>query len=262
MWSYRHKDFAVHQIPALQDNYIYLIEAYNSDVLIAIDPAEAGPVKAACETLQKKLTHIFNTHHHWDHTGGNLELKQHYCCQIVGAACDAERIPGIDIGISEASPPELEGLVIQVLDVPGHTSGHIAYVFWDALFCGDTLFGAGCGRIFEGTAEEMWKSLDKISRLAKQTRVYCAHEYTLANLSFAREVDAGNPDLEERMRADKKTRFQKKPTIPSTIGLEKNTNPFLRPLNSGFCNSYAQKERISSDPLTVFAHLRARKDQR
>lgn len=262
MWSYRHKDFTVHQLTALQDNYIYLIEAHNSGVLIAVDPAETEPVQAACEQLQKSLTHIFNTHHHWDHTGGNLELKRHYNCQVVGAAVDAERIPGIDIRISEASPPEIEGLVIQVLDVPGHTSGHIAFVFWDALFCGDTLFGAGCGRIFEGTPEQMWTSLEKISRLAKQTRVYCAHEYTLANLNFARQVDAGNPELETRMRMDKKARIQKKPTIPSTIGLEKNTNPFLRPLNPGFCNSYASKERIASDPLTVFTHLRASKDHR
>lgn len=262
MWSYQHKDFTVHQLAALQDNYIYLIEAHNSNVLIAVDPAEAVPVQTACESLNKELTHIFNTHHHWDHTGGNLELKERYGCQVVGAAVDAERIPGIDIHVSEASPPEIEGLVVQVLDVPGHTSGHVAYVFWDALFCGDTLFGAGCGRIFEGTPDQMWNSLEKISRLAKQTRVYCAHEYTLANLNFARTVDAGNPDLDARMRLDKKARIQKKPTIPSTIGMERNTNPFLRPLNPGFCSRYAQEERIGSDPVTVFAHLRSRKDRR
>ena len=262
MWSYRHKDFTVHQLTALQDNYIYLIEAHNSDTLIAIDPAEEAPVQAACEGLGKGLTHILNTHHHWDHTGGNLALKTRYGCLIVGGVGDAERIPGIDLQVSESSPPQIEGLVVQVLDVPGHTSGHIAYVFWDALFCGDTLFGAGCGRIFEGTPEQMWSSLEKISRLAKQTRVYCAHEYTLANLNFARQVDAGNTHLDTRMRQDKKARIQKKPTIPSTIGLERNTNPFLRPLDAGFCNRYAQEARISSDPVTVFAHLRNRKDRR
>ena len=261
MWSYNHKDFTVHQLTALQDNYIYLIEAHNCDTFIAIDPSEAAPVQAACEQLGKRLTHILNTHHHWDHTGGNLALKEQYGCLVVGGAADAERIPGIDLQISEASPPEIEGLVVQILDVPGHTSGHIAYVFWDALFCGDTLFGAGCGRIFEGTPEQMWNSLEKISRLAKQTRVYCAHEYTLANLNFARQVDAGNTDLEARMRQDKKARIQKKPTIPSTIGLEKNTNPFLRPLDTGFCSRYAQIERISSNPVAVFAHLRDRKDR-
>ena len=262
MWSYPHKDFTVHQLTALQDNYIYLIEAHNSNVLIAVDPAEAVPVQTACKSLGKELTHILNTHHHWDHTGGNLELKQHFGCLVVGAAADAERIPGIGLPISEASPPAIEGLVIQVLDVPGHTSGHVAYVFWDALFSGDTLFGAGCGRIFEGTPEQMWNSLEKISRLAKQTRVYCAHEYTLANLNFAREVDADNPELDARMRQDKKARIQKKPTIPSTIGMERNTNPFLRPLDAAFRARYAQQERISSDPVTVFAHLRSRKDNR
>ena len=262
MWSYRHKDFSVHQLTALQDNYIYLIEAYNSDVLIAVDPAEAAPVQTACEQLGKRLTHILNTHHHWDHTGGNLELKERYGCLILGGKADADRIPGIDAPVSEAEPPEIEGLVVQVIDVPGHTSGHIAYVFWDALFCGDTLFGAGCGRIFEGTPEQMWRSLEKLSRLAKQTRVYCAHEYTLANLNFAREVDAGNPDLDGRMRADKKSRIQKKPTIPSTIGLERLTNPFLRPLDPGFCSRYSQQQRIASDPVAVFTHLRERKDRR
>lgn len=217
MWSYRHKDFSVHQIAALQDNYIYLIEAHNSEALIAVDPTEAAPVQAACEQLQKRLTHVFNTHHHRDHTDGNLALKDQYSCLVVGAAIDAERIPGIDIPASESSPPEIEGLVVQVLDVPGHTSGHIAFVIWDALFCGDTLFGAGCGRIFEGTPEQMWTSLEKISRLAGQTRVYCAHEYTLANLNFARLVDAGNRELETRTRLDKKHACRKnRPFLPQS----------------------------------------------
>ena len=261
MWSYQHLDFTVHQLPALKDNYIYLIEAHKSDAFIAVDPAQAEPVISACKQLQKRLTHIFNTHHHWDHTDGNLELKKQYDCQVVGPVGDAERIPGIDVTVSKASPPVVDGLEIQILDVPGHTSGHIAYVLWDALFCGDALFGAGCGRIFEGTPKQMWESLDKISQLAKQTRVYCAHEYTLANLRFARLVDTGNQALADRTRADKKARIQKKPTIPSSIGLERDTNPFLRPLNAKFCSSYAGRENIDSNPATVFAHLRNRKDQ-
>jgi hydroxyacylglutathione hydrolase len=254
-------DFTVHQLPVLKDNYIYLIEAHKSNVLIAVDPALAEPVISVCKQLQKGLTHIFNTHHHWDHTDGNLELKKQYDCQVVGPAGDAGRIPGIDITVSKSSPPVVDGLEVQILDVPGHTSGHIAYVLWDALFCGDTLFGAGCGRIFEGTPKQMWESLSEISRLAKQTRVYCAHEYTLANLRFARLVDVGNLSLADRARADKKARIQKKPTIPSSIGLERDTNPFLRPLNADFCHSYACRENIDPNPATVFAHLRSRKDQ-
>jgi len=261
MWSYQHLDFTVHQIPALKDNYIYLIEANKSDVLIAVDPAQAEPVFSACGQLQKGLTHIFNTHHHWDHTDGNLELKKQYGCQIVGPAGEAERIPGIDVAVSKASPPVVNGLEVQIIDTPGHTSGHIAYVLWDALFCGDTLFGAGCGRIFEGTAQQMWNSLSEISRLAKQTRVYCAHEYTVANLRFARQVDAGNKALAARSRTDKKVRIQKKPTIPSSIGMERETNPFFWPLNNEFCSLYASRENIAPDPVTVFTHLRSRKDQ-
>lgn len=261
MWSYQHLDFTVHQLPALKDNYIYLIEANKSNVLIAIDPAQAEPVIQACEQLQKPLTHVFNTHHHWDHTDGNLELKKQFGCQIAGPAGEAERIPGIDVAASKASPPVIDGLEVQIIDTPGHTSGHIAYVLWDALFCGDTLFGAGCGRIFEGTAQQMWDSVVEISRLAKQTKVYCAHEYTVANLRFARQVDPDNKALASRSLKDKKVRIQKKPTIPSSIGLERDTNPFLRPLNTEFCSRYASRENISSNPLTVFTHLRNRKDQ-
>ncbi len=260
MWSYRHKDFTVHQLAAFADNYIYLIEAHNSDALVAVDPAQAEPVISACEVLGKPLTHIFNTHHHWDHTDGNLELKRQSGCRIVGAACDAQRIPGIDIAVSGACPPAIDGLEVQILDAPGHTSGHIAYVLWDALFCGDVLFGAGCGRIFEGSPEQMWASLKHIARLARQTRVYCAHEYTLANLRFARQVDADNQTLAERTRADKKARIRKRPTIPSTIGMERDTNPFLRPLNADFCKNYASREGINPDPVAVFTHLRKRKD--
>ena len=128
MWSYRHLDFTVHQLPALKDNYIYLIEAHKSDVLIAVDPTLAEPVISACKQLQKGLTHIFNTHHHWDHTDGNLELKKQYGCRIVGPVNEADRIPGIDIAASKASPPVVDGLEVQIIDAPGHTSNHITYV--------------------------------------------------------------------------------------------------------------------------------------
>jgi len=260
MWSYQHAGFTVHQLPALRDNYIYLIESRTSETLIAVDPAEAVSVRKACKQLGKPLTHVFNTHHHWDHTDGNLSLKKDFACQIVGASQDAARIPGIDIRVSEMSPPSIPGLKIAVLDVPGHTSGHIAYVIDDALLCGDTLFGAGCGRLFEGSPAQMWHSLKKLAALDGSIKVYCAHEYTLANLKFAKTVDADNPALIERIASDTQRREHILPTIPSSIGMETATNPFLRPLDANFCQRYAATQRISTDTLAVFTDIRSRKD--
>ncbi|GAV20598.1 hydroxyacylglutathione hydrolase [Mariprofundus micogutta] len=260
MWSYRHQNFTVHQLPALRDNYIYLIESHTTNILIAVDPAVAVSVRNACKKLNKKLSHIINTHHHWDHTDGNLELKSDFGCQIIGFEGDAPRIPGIDIKTSEAFSPDIPELNITVLEVPGHTSGHIAYLIDDALFCGDTLFGAGCGRLFEGTASQMWQSLNKFSALPDQTRVYCAHEYTLANLEFARHIDADNKQLERRIELDKLKRNANEPTIPSTVGLEKLTNPFLRPSHQNFCSSYATQNNIENDAVAVFTDIRLKKD--
>jgi len=260
MWSYQHTGFIVHQLPALRDNYIYLIESHTSNALIAVDPAEAISVRKACKQLGKPLTHVFNTHHHWDHTDGNLSLKRDFGCLIVGFTHDAERIPGIDITVSELLPPTIQGLNISLLEVPGHTNGHIAYVIDDALFCGDTLFGAGCGRLFEGTPGQMWSSLNKLAALDGETKVYCAHEYTLANLKFAKALDADNPAVFERIVEDKNSRRAQLPTIPSSIGKEIATNPFLRPLDAIFCQRYAAANHISTDSLSVFTDIRRRKD--
>ncbi|PIP02145.1 MAG: hydroxyacylglutathione hydrolase [Zetaproteobacteria bacterium CG_4_9_14_3_um_filter_54_145] len=260
MLSYNHSNFTVHQLPALKDNYIYLIEAHASDAMIAIDPAQAVSVRRACRQLGKPLTHILNTHHHWDHTDGNVPLKNDFGCLVIGAAHDAARIPAIDIRVSETSPPLIEGLDIRVIDVTGHTRGHIAYLLDDALFCGDTLFGAGCGRLFEGTHAQMWHSLQQLALLDGATRVYCAHEYTLANLDFAMFVDPHNGALQDRMQQDKAKRQRELPTIPSTIGTEKATNPFLRPLDSSFVTAYAASKGIDADALSVFTHIRQQKD--
>jgi hydroxyacylglutathione hydrolase len=150
MWSYRHDGFTVHQLPALNDNYIYLVVSQDDHdkegAVAVVDPAEAAPVEEACTGLDLTPTHVLNTHHHWDHTGANLALKQRYGCLIVGARHDAERIPGIDTMVDEESGFMLGNLPVEILNVPGHTLGHIAYVIGDALFCGDTLFGGGCGR--------------------------------------------------------------------------------------------------------------------
>jgi len=260
MLSYNHDNFTVHQLPALRDNYIYLIEAHASQALIAVDPAEAVTVRSACQVLGKPLTHIFNTHHHWDHTDGNNILKKAFGCRIIGAERDAGRIPGIDIKVSETNPPQIDGLDIRILDVAGHTLGHIAYLLDNALFCGDTLFGAGCGRLFEGTPAQMWHSLQKIAGLDGTTGVYCAHEYTLANLHFAVAVDPHNSALLERLLLDRGKREQGLPTIPSSIAIEKATNPFLRPLDRVFVTAYATDKEIPADALAVFTHIRKEKD--
>ncbi|MDQ7010364.1 MAG: hydroxyacylglutathione hydrolase, partial [Mariprofundaceae bacterium] len=198
---------------------------------------------------------------HWDHTGANLELKSRYGCTIIGAASDAARIPGIDMQADEDTAVQLDGLTADVLSVPGHTRGHIAFVMTGALFCGDTLFAGGCGRLFEGTPEQMWQSLQKLAALPGNTKVYCAHEYTLPNLRFARSVDPDNAALETRIHRDTQTRMEQKPTVPSDIVEERTTNPFLRPLDRDFCASYAKQHAIDPDPVRVFAHLRAGKDR-
>ncbi len=261
MWKYQHQDFTVHQLPALNDNYIYLVEDHNSDALAVVDPADASPVDKACRVLGKPLTHILNTHHHWDHTDGNKQLKERFNCEVIGAAIDAIRIPQIDLEVDEKSNLKIGSLEISILSVPGHTHGHIAYLIDDALFCGDTLFGGGCGRLFEGTPEQMWNSLTKLARLPDNTQLYCAHEYTLANLRFAKHVDRNNSELDARISTDTRKRMHRLPTIPSSIGVEKNTNPFLRPLDDDFCHQYAAAQGINSDPLTVFTYLRASKDR-
>ena len=261
MWSYEHQNFSVHQLPALNDNYIYLIEDHNSDMVAAVDPADAAPVVQACNQLDKTLTHILNTHHHWDHTDGNKPLKSRFGTTVIGAEIDAARIPEIDIGVAEATPLSLGNLKVEVIFVPGHTTGHIAYLIDDALFCGDTLFGGGCGRLFEGSPEQMWNSLSKLASLPDDTRVYCAHEYTLTNLRFAKSVDPANKALLARISGDTQSRMKQLPTIPSTIGMEKLTNPFLRPLNPDFCLQYAEKQGLSNNPIDVFADLRRSKDK-
>lgn len=260
MWIYKHAGFTVYQLPALKDNYIYLISVHEDDTVAVVDPAVLAPVQSACTELNISPTHVLNTHHHWDHTGANLELKQKYDCKIVGAAHDASRIPGIDIMVNEDSQLSLGPVHVRVLNVPGHTVGHIAYVIGDALFCGDTLFGGGCGRLFEGTPNQMWDSLQKLARLSPSTKVYCAHEYTLSNLRFARIVDSNNPELANRISRDTRTRMDNRPTVPSSIEDELATNPFLRALSPEFCGTYAKAYDSASDGLSVFTAIRKQKD--
>lgn len=215
------------QITALNDNYIYLLHGGGETAVI--DPSLAVPVLEILEREGWQLDYILNTHHHNDHTGGNLELKTATGAKIVGYAGDAHRIPGIDAKLNDGDIFKVCGLDSRVMFIPGHTLGHIAYYFAGAasLFCGDTLFCMGCGRLFEGTFEQMFTSLAKIKALPLDTKIYCAHEYTESNGRFALTITPENQDLKARMQEVLNLRNAGKSTVPSTLDIELKTNPFL-----------------------------------
>jgi hydroxyacylglutathione hydrolase len=247
-------------IPCLSDNYGYLLHDAQSGCTATIDTPEVGPIERALAEKGWRLTHILNTHHHQDHAGGNLELKERWGCTIVGPWADADRIPGIDVRVGDGDRVMLGSVEAHVFDVPGHTRGHIAYWFESerVVFVGDTLFALGCGRLFEGTPEQMWASLSKLRALPDDTRVYCAHEYTQSNARFALTVEPANAALERRAREIDALRARGEPTVPSTIGLEKATNPFLRPESPDLQRTLGL---VGRDPVTVFAETRRRKDR-
>jgi hydroxyacylglutathione hydrolase len=217
-------------LPILGDNYCYLLREPEAGVSAVVDPGTDGPVAKRLEALGRGLDWILITHHHADHTGGNVALKERFGCRIAGPAAEAEKVPGIDLELAEGDRFTLGAETAAIIATPGHTQGHISYHFPDsqALFCGDTLFALGCGRLFEGDAATMFKSLGKLMALDDATRVYCGHEYTASNARFALTVDGGNPDLVARAREIDALRAANRPTIPSTIGLERATNPFVR----------------------------------
>jgi hydroxyacylglutathione hydrolase len=249
----------IRRIPALTDNYLWLVREPKSGLVAVVDPAEAKPVNAALATLRWTLTHILNTHHHKDHTGGNLALKAQWNALVVGPAADAERIPGIDVQVGDGETYILGEESAEVFDVPGHTRGHIAYWFpdSDALFCGDTLFALGCGRLFEGTPAQMWASLSKFDVMPDETLVFCAHEYTQSNARFALTLDGGNAALIARAQAVDAARAKGEATVPSTLGEERATNPFLRADDPALAKNVGLDAR---DPVAVFAEIRQRKD--
>jgi len=246
-------------LPALNDNYIYLVHDPVSGETAAIDPAAVAPVLAMLKRHNGSLTYILNTHHHNDHVGGNLELKQKTGCKIIAGFSDRHRIPGIDNPVREHDTLSLGKHPIQVIDTPGHTSGHIVYHFTndDLLFCGDTLFVMGCGRLFEGSAGQLWHSLQKLKSLPAATRIYCAHEYTQANGRFALSVEPGNQALQQRMAIVNQQRSKHEPTVPSTIAQELATNPFFREDSPALQASIGMTDR---KPVEVFTQLRKLKD--
>ena len=243
-------------VPCLADNYAYLVWD-GSGLCAVVDPSEPDPVRRALAERGLKLTHILNTHHHLDHCGGNLALKEEFGAQVVGPGKDRERIPGIDIGVDESAPWKFGSQSVKVLEIPAHTKAHIAFVFDGFAFTGDTLFAMGCGRLFEGTPAMMWSSLSKLMTLADETKIYCGHEYTLSNGKFALTLEPGNAELHSRMKDVEALRAKGEPTIPSTMALEKKTNPFLRP---GSAEIRATLGMQDADDVAVFAEIRKRKD--
>lgn len=247
------------QLPVLADNYIYLLHEPVSGKTAVVDPAIAEPVITALNEQGWQLDYIFNTHHHNDHIGANLQLKQQTNCKIIGAETDQHRIPGIDITVNDNDKIQLGNQIIQVISTPGHTSGHIIYYCPEskALFCGDTLFSLGCGRLFEGSAEQMWQSLQRIKQLPTDTKIYCAHEYTLSNSKFALSVDPSNTDLNRRTTEVEKLRATNTSTLPSTLSQELATNPFLRTNSISIRNELNISE---NDEIRIFTELRKLKD--
>ncbi|MBE9187489.1 hydroxyacylglutathione hydrolase [Microcoleus sp. LEGE 07076] len=254
----------VYRIPVLSDNYIFLLHDPNRHTAAVVDPARAEPVLQQVRSLGAELTAIFNTHHHSDHVGGNQQLIDRFReIKVYGGALDRGRIPGQQVFLEAGSRVDFADRTAEIFFVPGHTKAHIAYYFpannpgeSGELFCGDTLFAGGCGRLKEGTPAQMRASLEQLRNLPDNTRVWCAHEYTLQNLQFAISVDGDNPELQQRLGEVKEARSHNEPTIPSSIGIEKSTNPFLR----WDCPNI-QWATNSRDPVQTFARLRGMKDR-
>ena len=221
------------RIPVLSDNYVWLVHEPVSGETLVIDPAVAQPVLDEAERRGWRITQIWNTHWHPDHTGGNAEIKAATGCTITGPAAEAERIPTLDRLVSEGDRVALGGVTADVLDVPAHTAGHIAYHIADEAlaFVGDTLFAMGCGRLFEGTAEQMFGNMRRLAALPDETRIYCAHEYTQSNGRYALVAEPDNAALRDRMAAVDAARAVGEATVPTTIALERATNPFMRAAN-------------------------------
>ena len=220
-------------IPCLRDNYSYLIINENNNDACVVDPSEAKPVIDFINKNNINLKYILNTHHHYDHIGGNKELKEKYNATVVGFKNDAKRIPEIDVLVEDNQVWKKDNFEVKIIHIPGHTTGHIAFYFFNEkiIFTGDTLFSLGCGKIFEGTYKEMFESLSKIKNLPEDTKIYCGHEYTLQNSKFCIEHDPQNQDLQKKITKINEKLINNVPTIPSILKDEKECNIFLRAKN-------------------------------
>lgn len=252
------------RVEALSDNYIFLLHDTQQNIAAVVDPAVAEPVLKQLAQLKAELVAIFNTHHHHDHVGGNQQLMQHFPqVTVYGGVEDRGRIPGQQVFLQQGDRISFGDRIAEIVFVPGHTRAHIAYYFppepadeTGELFCGDTLFAGGCGRLFEGTPTQMVDSLAKLRALPDNTRVWCAHEYTLKNLQFALTVDGDNADLQKRYDQVKACRDRQQATVPSLLGVEKRTNPFLR-----WEQPSLQLAANSNDSVQTFARIRGMKDR-
>ena len=250
----------VHQFPTRSDNYCVLLHDPETEATAAIDAPDAEELLAALHEKGWVLSHILTTHHHHDHTAGNAIVKRMTGCTIIGAAKEAGSIPSIDVQVSEGDVVEVGNARALVIETPGHTRGHVSYHFPDdeLVFVGDTLFSVGCGRLLEGDAKTMWSSLEKLAKLPPETTLYCGHEYTDANCRFALTVEPENDALRARAAEAAKLAEAGEPALPSTIGRELATNPFLRPA------SPAIQKRLDMEgrPLhEIFGEIRKRKDR-
>lgn len=254
----------IKRIPVLSDNYVFVLSDPQQKVAAVVDPAVAEPVLDYLTEIDAQLIAIFNTHHHFDHVGGNQKLIQHFpdLC-VYGGAEDRGRIPQQQVFLTEKDTVKFANRVAKIFFIPGHTRAHIAYYFppimpgeTGELFCGDTIFAGGCGRLFEGTPAQMVDSIAKLRNLPDNTRVWCAHEYTLNNLKFAITVDPENVNLQNRYQEVQQARSQRVATVPSLLGIEKQTNPFLR-WDSPALQAIAKHQ----EPARVFGRIRGMKDQ-
>lgn len=250
------------QVPTLIDNYTYLIISEATGRAIIVDSPDAEATVEALKREQATPIAIFSTHHHLDHVGANFELVQEFGIPVYGSLADDTRIPELTHPLKERDVIALEDLRFRILEIPGHTNGHIAFVGTDVVFCGDTLFAGGCGRLFEGTPAEMVDSLKKLRSLPDETKVYCGHEYTQKNLEFALSIDTNNWDLHKKYGEVLTKRQAGQSTVPSTIGEEKSYNPFLRWDNPEFIKNLKKKiPDLPDDPVSIFAATRALKDR-
>jgi len=247
------------QIQLLSDNYSYIIRDKNTNITGCIDPSVAKDIVNVLQNRGIDLNFILNTHHHQDHVGGNLELKEIYNCKIIGCSDDQNRIPGIDIKLKDSEEFNIGESVFKVIDTPGHTIGHICFYFEDQnfLFCGDTIFSLGCGRLFEGSYEQMTESILKIRSLPDCTKIFCGHEYTESNAKFAEFLDSGDDLLKKKILNIKKDRLESKPTIPAVLEEEKKLNPFMKFDNQEYLDSI-KIENISN--AENFKKIRIMKD--